>query len=318
MQLVKIARNESVLRDFGAYPSAITLGGGHTENQRNFRTGGLYGFEAGTQATLLTLVQLAAAHRPIEFFDVGAHIGMHSLIVSTVYPTDRVHVTAFEPTPRTAAICRTLAGANQRQIRIERCAISDQDGTAELYISPWETSNSLMAGFRPALESISIPTVSLDSYCAKHSVLPSVIKIDVETYEPHVLLGGLATFERARPSIVCEILDGADPEAIERALTALASLGYHQHRWNRAEGWSECSIQDIIDQVPHDGNDWLLTPDPIDDRFRAALTEWRSAIAECKGDPPTVREQYERPAAAKPVGRSARQPRLRRIATGRA
>lgn len=289
--IVKVPRNESVLREFGAYPSVMNIGEGTTENQRNVRSG-LWRFEPGTQATLLTLVQLAGS-RPIEFFDIGAHVGMHSLVVSAVYPADAVHVTAFEPTPHTAAICRSLAAANNFQIRIELCAISDEDGTAQLFISPWETSNSLMAGFRPAKDVVSVRSLTLDSYCAERSVSPSVIKIDVETYESHVVRGALRILEQARPSIVCEILSVTDPAVTEQMVTSLASLGYHMHRWLSDRGWIECSPQDIVDQIPHQGNDWLFTPDRIDDRFRDALTEWRTAIAGCTADT-TVRVQQDR------------------------
>jgi FkbM family methyltransferase len=280
--LVKVPRNESVLRDFGPYPTTISLGEGTTSTQRKL-SDGLHGFEPGTQATLLTLVQLATP-RPVEFFDVGAHIGTHSLITSSVYPARSVHVTAFEPTPQTAAVCRALAGANTLDIRVERCAVSDEDGIASLFISPWETSNSLMEGFRPAVDTLPVPSVRLDTYCARRGVLPSVIKIDVESYESYVVRGALHVLEEARPAVVCEILRDTDPAAIGQTVGAFAGLGYHLHRWTRADGWRECSADDIAEQVSHDGNDWLFTPERIGDRFRATLAGWRQSIAECRPD----------------------------------
>lgn len=279
--MLKLPRNESVLEDFGPYPSTINLGRETTSTQRKLAMHGLYGFEPGTQATLLTLVQLADP-LPVQFFDIGAHIGTHSLIVASVYQSSSVHVTAFEPTPETAAVCRALAGTNDLQIRIERCAISDTDGTASLFISPWETSNSLMEGFRPAKGTVQVPSIRLDTYCASRGVLPSVIKIDVESFEPHVVRGATQVLEQARPSVVCEILRDTDPAAIEQTVGPFASLGYHIYRWSPVDAWRECSPRDVVEQVPHVGNDWLFTPDPVDDRFRAALGAWREAIAECK------------------------------------
>lgn len=96
--LIRLPRNEDVLEEFGPYPTTMSLGQGTTSTQRKL-SNGLYGFEPGTQTTLLTLVQLATP-RPVHFFDIGAHIGTHSLIVSSIYPDTSVHVTAFEPTPR--------------------------------------------------------------------------------------------------------------------------------------------------------------------------------------------------------------------------
>ncbi|MDQ1630508.1 MAG: hypothetical protein QOC80_480, partial [Frankiaceae bacterium] len=226
----------------------------------------------------------------------GAHVGMHSLLIATVYPADAVHATGFEPTPLTASIFRSIAAANQLPIHIERCAVAAEVGTAELYISPWDTSNSLAEGFRPATDSFSVPTVSIDSYCAARGVLPDVVKIDVETLESQVLLGALKTLEQSRASIVCEMLPAADPERTAAALTALQRIGYHLHRYVRTDGWLECSAEDIINQIPHHGRDWLFTGMPLDDRFRTAWREWSSAIAECTGETSTpVRRNSTRP-----------------------
>lgn len=279
--MVKVPRNATVLSDFGPYPSTISLGQGTTSTQRKYDDG-LHGFEPGTQATLLTLVQLATP-RPVQFFDVGAHIGMHSLIISSVYPRSSVSVTAFEPTPRTAAVCRALAGVNNLEIRIERCAISDQDGTASLFISPWETSNSLVEGFRPAKDTVQVPSIALDTYCAGRGILPSVIKIDVESFESHVVRGAQHVLEQARPPVVCEILRDTDPDAIEQTVAPFAALGYRMYRWTKKEAWCECTPRDIVEQISHDGNDWLFAPEAIGYRFRAALSLWRASIAECRG-----------------------------------
>ncbi len=284
---VKVPRNDSVLRQFGPYTSTMSIGEASTSLQRNVRDRGLSDFEPGTQATLLTLVQLATSV-PIEFFDVGGHCGMHSVLIASVYPANRVRVTAFEPTPHTSAVFRSLAAANQLPIRIERSAVSVADGTAELYISPWDTSNSLTKGFRPAQDVVNVPTVSLDGYCGRRGVYPDVVKIDVETFEAQVLLGGVAAFERSRPSIVCEMLPHADPQATARALAALDGLGYHMHKWMREDGWQPCTAQDIVDQVFHFGRDWLFTPNALDDRFDTALREWRAAVAECTADTTVV------------------------------
>jgi FkbM family methyltransferase len=300
---VKMPRNESVLRQFGAYPSALNVGDGSTSLQRGVVAKGLSSFEPSTQATLLALVQMVD-RKPVEFFDVGAHVGMHSLLIATVYPADAVHATGFEPTPLTASIFRSIAAANQLPIQIERCAIAAEEGTAELYISPWDTSNSLAEGFRPATDSFSVPTVSIDSYCAARGVRPDVVKIDVETLESQVLLGALETLAQSRASIVCEMLPAADPERTAAALAALQGLGYHLHRFVSADGWLECSAEDIINQIPHHGRDWLFTANPLDDRFRTAWREWISAIAECTGEAsaPVRRNSKRPPEKYQPVG----------------
>jgi FkbM family methyltransferase len=304
-----------VLEQFGAYPSLLNVGGGSTSLQSGVVTNGLSSFEPSTQATLLTLVQMEAGRRPVEFFDIGAHVGMHSLLVTTVYPAATVHVTGFEPTPLTASIFRSLAAANQLPIRIEQCAVAAEVGTAELYISPWDTSNSLAEGFRPATDSFSVPTVSVDSYCATRGIRPNVVKIDVETLESQVLLGALATLEQSHASIVCEMLPAADPEQTGAALAALESIGYHLHRFWREDGWLPCSAHDIVNQIPHHGRDWLFTPSPLDDRFDEAWHGWRAAILECTGDTSTSlpRNSTRPPASYLPHGQEQHAGFIRRL-----
>jgi hypothetical protein len=145
---------------------------------------------------------------------------------------------------------------------------------------------------------VRVPSLKLDTYCARRGVLPSVMKIDVESYESHVIKGAMQVLRQARPSVVCEILRDTDPDATEQITSAFASLGYRMYRWSRTEGWRECSQRDVVEQVAHDGNDWLFTPDAIDERFRLAVAEWRGAIAECKANS-TV--QLARGASARPA-----------------
>lgn len=281
--LVKVPRSESVLHKFGPYPRLLNLGESATTMQASVARNGMMQFEPGTQSTLLALVELSDA-RPVDFFDVGAHIGMYSLLISTIFPADAVRVTAFEPTPTTAHIFRTLAAVNHLPIHIERVAVAREDGSAELYISPWDTSNSLLAGFRDARETVTVPVVSLDSYCARRDVRPAVMKIDVETLESEVLLGGLSALEQSRPSIVCEMLPAANPEVTADVLGELVARGYHLHRWLRDEGWQECSAEDIVGQIFHNGKDWLFTPGPVDDQFHRTVQRWLAAIEECTPD----------------------------------
>jgi FkbM family methyltransferase len=281
--LLKVPRNDSVLQDFGPYPATVSLGQETTSTQGKLVRQGLRGFELPTQSTLLTLVQLAGP-RPVHFFDIGAHIGTHSLVVASVYPASSVSVTAFEPTPKTAAVCRALAGANDLEIRVERAAISDTDGIASLFISPWETSNSLVEGFRPTRGIVQVPSIKLDTYCARLGAFPSVIKIDVESFESHVVRGATQVLAQARPSVVCEILRDTDPAAIEQTVEPFASLGYHLYRWSPEDAWIECSPNDVVGQISHVGNDWLFTPKAIDDRFRSTLGAWCAAVDECGPD----------------------------------
>ena len=241
------------------------------------------GYERETQATLLALCQLS--QRPARFFDVGAHIGLYSALIAAVYPPGAVCVTAFEPTPATATIARQLARANNLQVTVEECALSSEQGVATLYISEkTESSNSLVEGFRSSSQSVTVPVTTLDGYCLRSGTTPTVIKIDVETFESHVLMGAMRTLASARPWVVCELLPRATPELTERVLERIRELGYSIYHWTVASGWTESVVADVLATANSTHRDWLFAPAPISADLRTAIDRWLAAINECTAD----------------------------------
>ncbi|MBE3074645.1 MAG: FkbM family methyltransferase [Actinobacteria bacterium] len=279
--LIRLPRNERVLSETGSYPSGLNiLSRKETAVQRQLRRGGLASYEPATQATLLALVQLAP--RPTTFFDIGAHIGLYSAMMATIFPPALVKVTAFEPTPATALIARRVAHFNGLSITVEETALSSVSGTGRLYISAKaETSNSLKEGFRVATTVVDVPMTTLDDYCLKHDVSPGVIKIDVETFESHVLRGGLATFQAHRPWLVCELLASGDPESTTAVLLEFESIGYTLHRFEAGGSWVPTSSRTYRDHLSPEHRDWLLAPSELPDDFAAVLQKWLTAIAAC-------------------------------------
>jgi FkbM family methyltransferase len=288
--LIEVPRNASVVRKFGPYRRSIDIDDGRaTAVQRHLRRGGLAGWEPQTQATLLSLVQSGSA--PVTFLDVGAHVGIHSLLVNTVFPSTHVSTLGFEPTPTTAALQRELFRRNGRETHLEELALSDAPGTATLYLSDRaETSNSLAEGFRRSSASVEVEVSTLDNYCAAHDIVPDVIKIDVETLEAAVLLGASHLLQTARPSVVCELLPAGSDAKTADILAKLEQWGYHLHFWSADEArWTESSPAEITDRRGQDGvRDFLFTPNPLSTSFHQDVAEWLAAISTC--DKPTNRK----------------------------
>lgn len=276
---VTLPRNDHVLASGDPYPRALNvMDRKETAVQRQLRRGGLASYEPVTQATLLALVEVAEA--PCTFLDVGAHMGLYSAMVKTVYG-DEVDVLAFEPTPHTAELARRLARVNELDYEVVELALSSAPGEATLYISDKaETSNSLQAGFRESAEQVSVTVSTLDDYCLEQGVVPSVLKVDVETFEPHVLRGGVLTLSRHRPRIVFEMLPRSDARMTDSVLGLLASVGYRLHR---AEGsrWVPTPLDSYREHLSHDDRDWLLSPGELPDELAPAIERWLEAIAEC-------------------------------------
>lgn len=144
------------------------------------------------------------------FLDVGAHVGLYSLLAAAENP--RRNVYAFEPVPEIASILRRNREINQlANLHIEVSAVSDRVGEAELAI-PYEgvpTSSSLRKGFRDPRRLIRVPTVTLDQFAESRGIARvDLVKIDTETTEPDVLVGGGRLLDRDEPAIICEVLAG--------------------------------------------------------------------------------------------------------------
>jgi len=290
---VSLPRNPHVLDTRAPYARALNvMDRKETAVQRQLRRGGLASYEPLTQATLLGLVEVAAD--PCTFLDVGAHMGLYSAMVKTVYAED-VRVLAFEPTPRTADLARRLAQVNGLDYEVVELALSSAPGEATLYISEKaETSNSLQEGFRESTRQVSVTVSTLDDYCLEQRVVPSVMKIDVETFEPHVLRGGVLTLGRHRPRIVFEMLPRSDRQMTDSVLRLLESVGYTLYRATERE-WVPTSLDSYRAHLSQEQRDWLLSPGELPAELAPAVDRWLTAIADCGVDGTFMVESGSRP-----------------------
>jgi FkbM family methyltransferase len=190
-------------------------------------------FEPGLTKAVITLL------RPgMTFFDVGAHVGYFALLASELVG-DSGAVHAFEPTPRT---CRLLRGnaVSRLNVTINEVAVFDHDTELELatfgtrlaaFNSLFDPRLSEVPRIRPT--SIHVRARSIDSYVAATGSRPSLVKIDAESAESHVIAGMQMTIARFRPTITLEVGDmGVSGVPSSRELIgALTDCGYVVGEW---------------------------------------------------------------------------------------
>jgi FkbM family methyltransferase len=143
--------------------------------------------------------------------DVGANVGAYSVLLGQwVGGSGRVY--AFEPAPPAfRGLVRHIAINSQGGVVTPvAAAVADRDGTADLIVADTAGESRLADGAGRG-RTVNVPTVTIDSFCAREGRQPSFIKIDVEGSELAVLRGaretirrggdGLALFVELHPSI---------------------------------------------------------------------------------------------------------------------
>jgi FkbM family methyltransferase len=141
------------------------------------------------------------------FYDVGAHIGVFSMIAARcVGPNGSVF--AFEPEPLNFRRIEQQASRNwlDERIRVIPKAAWSSKGRLHFQRGTSSTNTGAIAEGASAAEqsAIEVETVTLDDI-AREYVFPTLIKIDVEGAEAAVLRGSVEIIRSAKPLLICEI-----------------------------------------------------------------------------------------------------------------
>lgn len=182
--------------------------------------------------------KLLEDHLPVggTFVDIGAHIGLHSLLAAAkVGPQGRV--ISVEPNPDTLVeLRRNLDLSQAKQVAVQPVACSDKEGKLELFAgSMANTGMSSLSKKTAEAEGESgrrfaVRARPLDDIAAETGLTRiDAMKIDVEGAELFVLKGAMRTLERFHPFLVMEVKEdqlaamGTTKAAV---LSLLQDLGY--------------------------------------------------------------------------------------------
>ena len=168
------------------------------------------GFEAEELEALLPRVAEDAVVR-----DVGANIGIYSVLLGAAAPRGRVE--AFEPVPASHARLVDNLAANQiGNVTPHFVALSDSVGTARMAVHPDAHGCDQIEGGVMAddVDAIEVPTSTGDHFLEEGGHAdPDVVKVDIEAHEPQFLAGSWRMLERRQPLLMMEV----NPTAWTRA-----------------------------------------------------------------------------------------------------
>lgn len=147
--------------------------------------------------------------------DVGAHVGIATLHFASRFS----NVLSFEPIPETFACLRKNINASGSDAIIAvNTALSDCVHSVEF------TFNEGNSGYTvPHSSTQGQQTLFLDMF----HIHPSLIKVDVEGFEPYVIRGAKETIERCSPVMLIEAKGVGTAAAYpEEPIKLLESMGY--------------------------------------------------------------------------------------------
>ena len=189
----------------------------------------------GTAYELMLLEDVYDLGLTGSVFDVGAHIGNHTLFFGAVCG---FKVYAWEPHDGSLKQLYDNLGLNpQLEVEVFEWAAGNRDTHGRLSKGMWMEFDPSREGATMKLERGDIPVHRIDDLLTVADL--AVVKIDVEGMEPEVLEGMTEHLKRCRPVVYCETHTRLAQERIRRVLEP---LGYHrekilrmgspQHRWD--------------------------------------------------------------------------------------
>jgi len=199
------------------------------------------------------------AKRAKVFFDVGANVGIYSLVALSVQRDATVH--AFEPTAQIASRLRQNAALNElHQLHVHQVAVSSSNGHAVLRRLRGSSRDNGGMNFishddsHPAAERV--VTVSLDSFCEDNRIDHiDLLKIDIQGHEHKALTGAARLLRTARIGMVFfELNWGPDDEGwcpATESIRILETAGYHfakpskRLHWQKSGEWMH-SLSDVV------------------------------------------------------------------------
>lgn len=181
--LNKLAGKESVF-DFSLLGQTVRLGIAAPREIRRAK-------EIGTETELVELMRRTLSNGD-TIFDIGANIGLISLLMAQHDNGLDSTIHCFEPEPRNYKQLTRNIELNELRGRLHahQLALGADNGSIDLHIRGTEgEGRHSIATSKGATDTISVKLQTMAAFASEHKVSPNIIKIDVEGAEGQVLAG---------------------------------------------------------------------------------------------------------------------------------
>jgi FkbM family methyltransferase len=157
-------------------------------------------FEEYNETSILSLIKWFSI-RDYNFIDIGANIGLHSLIASRA--NNKIDIFSFEPEPNNFYdFINNISLNNNKNIKPFSLGLGNSEGIFTMSLNEgWNKGkHSLKVDFKS--KKIKIPVKKLDSFKENIQKGLYVIKIDVEGLEKEVVNGALCILKALDEALV--------------------------------------------------------------------------------------------------------------------
>lgn len=173
----------------------------------------------------------------MKIVDIGGNIGFYTALFSRLVG-ERGVVHVFEPD--TVNFEHLKANAKRlKNVVINHCAVAERSGMICLFRSEELNVDHQTYDIDENRNSIEVPCIALDDYF-RHNECIDFIKMDIQGYEYHALLGMKETIKRSHPIVIFSEfwpygLRKAGSDANEY-LVLLKEMGFELKFWSKLEG----------------------------------------------------------------------------------
>ncbi len=189
-----------------------------------------------------TVVSELLSAGPVEVaYDVGAHLGFMSLVLSKAVGKQG-SVFAFEPIPENRVAIDRLIDINRlrQTIRVTPHALGESNGKKRMVLREHSSMHQLeevhQGRERNLYSTVDVESRTLDSFVFERgNPFPQLIKIDVEGAEALVLKGALRTLEVYKPTFLVEIHGPQNALKVWKLVQGTGYRCYHLARGSRRQ-----------------------------------------------------------------------------------
>lgn len=137
-----------------------------------------------------------------DLIDIGANLGIVSLILAKRFPARQVH--SFEPNPSTFQAFQDNVAINcVTNVQAQQCAVAAHGGEVSFRADPINRGTTSIAMSSVEQYTVSVPCVTLDMYIESQSIKEiAFLKVDVEGYEAAVFSGAKQMLSQQQAQII--------------------------------------------------------------------------------------------------------------------